>query len=534
MSRRNETYDQKLPDDDFDMPGDYPEEEERGEDEEYLDEHERIGEHVDLDKLERRLRDEVDEDFFDDPRKFHTLHRVIDVLGAQMDEPTTSSNQASRFAPVSDRDVLRNNNPAYRALKNQQHIVEGAIEHMAVRHCADLNSSVVQVGKVARQFSDAVNMVRHLRRQVRDIRETLGSSNPVGGGEATAAQAAAMSLRELWLKKLECEAVLTLLEKMDIIRAAPGQFDRLIDPPGPCRIGAAVLTLSRALDIAFSPNVACVSALQNITKQITDRKQRADQIIWDTLFDVIYLRTGNGVPVAADDTKKPEQIMVNTSTGASAASGQRNGGMKNPFITRHRVKMAHTDMDDDDDDDSMASWFSQELENNDKTGAQYAHVSKMVIPGPLLEAELDLEADEQRCLEESMMSGDMGQEISMWEEEEHHGRDLPRYTDHVLPLRILVECLAKLGRLDDVERTLNESLAREIRKLAQKEQARTFTRLDKVNPSRRRRHDLRDFRRHLTGLLSSFGCVMIRLSHLAQILRHRIVSTATGRCTTIV
>jgi hypothetical protein len=190
----------KLPDDDFDM--DYPEEEEElgdGEDEQEPEELERIGEHVDLDKLERRLREEVDEDFFDDPRKFHTLQRVIDVLGAQMDD-TPMTNNNNLFA-VTNKDILRNNNPAYRALKKQQRVVEEAIEHMAVRHCADLNSSVVQVGKVARQFSDAVNMVRHLRRQVRDIKETLGSSNPVGSGEATAAQAAAMSLRELWLEE---------------------------------------------------------------------------------------------------------------------------------------------------------------------------------------------------------------------------------------------------------------------------------------------------------------------------------------------
>jgi hypothetical protein len=551
MSFSNDDFDSKMPDDDFDMPGDYPDEyEDDGVDEELLQQQQEkealdvpIGEHGDLDHLERRLRDEVDDDFFDDPRKFHTLHRVIDVLGAQMDDaPTTSNNlfdsgRGQSSAIMVSPAGLRNSNPAYRALKKQQRVVEDAIEHMAVKHCADLNSSVVQVGKVARQFSDAVHMVRHLRRQVRDIKETLGSSNPVGSGnnETSAAQAAAMSLRELWLKKLECEAVLLLLEKMDIIRAAPSQFDRLIDPPGPCRIGAAVVCLSKALQICFSADVASVSALQNIGKQITDRKQRADQIIWDTLFDVVYLRTGNGVLVAASaaaaedaKNKKPADTITIQTSSASVVSESRKNGMKNPFITKHRLTLAHTDKDDDDDDDSMASWFSHESEDREKTGAQYANVAKMVIPGTILEAELDLEADEQRCLEEIMLAGDMGNEISMWDEEDHHGRNLPRYTDHVMPLRILVECLAKLERLDDVERTLSENIQQEIRKLAQKEQARTFTRLEKVNPSRRRAADLSDFRRHLTGLLSSFGCVMIRLSHLAQILRHRIVSILYG------
>lgn len=472
----------------------------------------------DLGALERRLGSEVDEDFFEDPRQFHTLQRVIDVLGAQIDDSPSANAEHNR-------DSLRNNNPAYRALKKQQRVVDDAIEHMAVKHCADLNSSVVQVGEVARQFSDAVNMVRHLRRQVRDIRDTLGSSNPMasGAGEnmTTAAQTAAMSLRELWLKKLECEAVLTLLEKMEIVRSAPAEFDRLIQPPSPCRIGAAVVTLSKAFSIAFQSNVAHVQALQNISMQITDRKQRADQIIWDTLLDVIYLRTGNGVPLPPEpkNKQKTDNVVV-VHSGASVASESLNNGMKNPFITKQHATTARGSQNDDDDDDSVSSLFSQDREDNNQGGAK-SRFSKMVIPMSVLEAELDLVADEQRCLEESIIVGEMARDDSIWDED-NSGRHLPRYVDHVLALRILVECLAKLGRLDDVQRTLNESLHQEIRKIAQKEQAKTFSKLEKNKKPRRRGGDLRDFRRHLTGLLSSFGCVMIRLSHLTQILRHRI------------
>ena len=85
--------------------------------------------------------------------------------------------------------------------------------------------------------------------------------------------------------------------------------------------------------------------------------------------------------------------------------------------------------------------------------------------------------------------------------------------------------MAKLQRMDDVERTLNETLGQELRKLAQKKQAKTIARLERhvSAPGQRRRrrfyhknHDLREFRRHLTGIWSSFGCVMIRLSHFAQ------------------
>ena len=59
---------------------------------------------------------------------------------------------------------------------------------MAVKHCADLNSSVSAVGRMSRQFDEAKLRVRNLRRQVRDVKDSLklgdlgGSS---GGGVST-------------------------------------------------------------------------------------------------------------------------------------------------------------------------------------------------------------------------------------------------------------------------------------------------------------------------------------------------------------
>jgi len=510
----------------------------------------------DLVELERRLNEEVDEDFFEEPRKFNTLHRVIDVLGLQMiDDATVQSSQ---------HEVERN--PAYRNLKAQQKVVEDAIEHMAVIHCADLNGSVIQVGRVARQFSEAVYKVRNLRKQVRDIQDTLGASaqaNPNEPGTSATAtpsrtqNAAAMSLRELWLKKLECEATLSLLDKLDVIRAAPARFDQLIQPP--CRIGAAVLTLSQALQTMFSDDVAQVQALHKIMEQLMLRKQKAEEIIWDTLHDVIYLRTGNGLATAEEEKTKRDSASVNkgASSGHSVSSESRRSGrvsfrqtahssvslsgMVNPFYGSHMRFAVDEDLDDEsvDSTGSGASLFS--LEDGDAEAAKGnrkpssgASISsydssngprRMLIPIPMVEAELDLDADERRCLEEIALSGMALKPAGGT----HRQRQLPRYADPVLALRILVECLAHLKRLDDVERVLNEGLQREIRRINQREQARTFSRLEKKRIPKNIRslgktENLKEFRRHLTGLLSAFGCVMLRLTHLAEILRFRIVS----------
>lgn len=536
----------------------------------------------DLVELEARLADEVDKDLFDDPKHFKTLDRVIDVLGSELEDART------------DFEQIRHNNPAYRAIKKQLDAIEECVEYMAVAHCAELNSSVVQVGKVARQFTEAVKKVRCLRRQVQDIKESLGqehahpnepitsnakSSRSLIGTPSTPAGTAAMSLRELWLKKLESEAVLLLLNKLESIRQAPSEFDALVHPRngGPCRIGAAVVLLSNALNIVFSEHVAQIGALHRITEQLMTRKQRAEEIIWDTLYDVLYLRTGNGVQ---NDSQK-KLSSSNKSSGASvqasiSSDSKRRGrgpasgtlknysnGMSNPFF---KVSSQYA-VDDAEDDDSVssagsgASLFSHDdtsslgssqpsstagrsASTNTTVGTSTYSMSnggknRMMIPFTLIDADLDLEQDERRCLEESALSGVgvTNTNHASWDSvfAAHSHLTRPRYADHIMALRILVESLAKLGRLDDMERYLKEEMEHEIRKIAQREQARTVARLEKHRgkSSRRssRKEEMREFRLHLTGLLSAFGCVMLRLSHLAQIVRHRIVSTGALMCT---
>jgi hypothetical protein len=510
-------------------------------------------------ELENRLNDEVDEDFFEDPRRFNTLPRVIDVLGIQMIDDATV--QQESFQGLKK-------NPAYKQLQAQQQVVEDAIEHLAVIHCADLNASVIKVGRVARQLSSAVSKVRGLRKQVRDIQDSLGTAQSTGtsqslrkskNGTTTTTTATALSLRELWLKKLECEATLALLSQLDVLRAAPAQFDQYVSQG---RIGAGVLQISTALQTMFQDNVAQVQALHKIMEQLMIRKQKAEEIIWESLKNVIYLRTGNAVFLAksrkTNQSSKP--IGQGTSvTGASAGpmggghsvssesrltanSGPRNGGgreaaaaaasmairhngMVNPFINAKHVR---TDDDLDKNDDSSvtsngsrASLFSLEdgeaeeiakmTESGDVSSLARKNARRLMVPIPLMEAELDLEADERRCQEDLLLQG----------LPRLYARDLPRFADPVIALRILVESLYQLKRLDDVERIIQENLESEVRHLVQRQQSITFSSLEGKNMVTDT-----DFRRHMTGLLSSLGSFLVRLSHLAQIVRFRVVSFA--------
>jgi hypothetical protein len=118
-----------------------------------------------LDTYEQKLQTSIDPDFFNDPSQYQALNRVIEIIGAGIGNNSSSS----------DHGIGTNHEhiPKYQQMKRQQLLVEEAIEHMAIKHCADLNSSVAAVGRMSRQFDEAKLRVRNLRRQVRDVTDSL-------------------------------------------------------------------------------------------------------------------------------------------------------------------------------------------------------------------------------------------------------------------------------------------------------------------------------------------------------------------------
>jgi len=231
-------------------------------------------------------------------------------------------------------------------------------------------------------------------------------------------------------------------------------------------------------------------------EQLMTRKQKAEEIVWGTIHDVLYLRTGNG-----NGARNNKQLAA----PGCKLSGQFGIGKGDDSVVLH-------DSDDapSDDEESTSSQLSQGKNDGAKT------VYGWMIANTLLDEELDLEEDEIRCMEDGVAIND---------------HLLPRYQDATLALRLLIESL------DDVERYLNESVKMEVRRMAEREQTRTYNRLEKKKGRRTTRqrslqgtekkkpqHLPLDVRNHLKHLLGSFGNVMLRLSRLAQILRQRIKS----------
>jgi len=64
----------------------------------------------------------------------------------------------------------------------------------------------------------------------------------------------------------------------------------------------------------FEYNMAQIKALQNIKGQLVTRKQRVEDIMWEILQDVIYLRTRNG---------GAEKDAAGSNTGGRGGGGDR-------------------------------------------------------------------------------------------------------------------------------------------------------------------------------------------------------------------
>lgn len=170
----------------------------------------------DLSSIENQLNTISSEFFEPDPRKFKTLHHVINVLAAS-----------------EDQDDLQNND-AYIKLKRQHKIVQDGIELVTEKHYRELNAGVVGLGKVSRQFNDALLKVQRLRRQVKAVQKALvtdlNRENPGSSPSPSSSlnNSQQNSLRELYDKKKECNAALLILEKLSMLREAPRCYDTLI------------------------------------------------------------------------------------------------------------------------------------------------------------------------------------------------------------------------------------------------------------------------------------------------------------------
>ena len=160
-----------------------------------------------------------------DESEVSTLHHLIDVLASSGGQESSNNNNdnnddnnnnkkndignGSSSGSSCSTEQLLNSNPAYLKLKQQQKVVSRAIKTITDNHYAELNASVVAMGRVTRQFSDALLEVKEMRKQVRSVQGALEK-----GFEHEPGAASSATLSELYRSKMESDAKLQIVAKV--------------------------------------------------------------------------------------------------------------------------------------------------------------------------------------------------------------------------------------------------------------------------------------------------------------------------------
>ena len=198
--------------------------------------------------LDKSLQDAVDEHYFKEPREFRSLLEVLAVLGGKA-EATMGANLL---------EVMKEENPAYSKLLLQQKIVCEVIEQVVMFQHGGLNNTVETMTDVLKEYNRGRDDVRDLRRSLAETQEVL-----------TAKKSGQMSMKDLWLKKVEAEQTLQLLNDVEYLRDVSPLINRLIQRR---HYFCGVRKLNHATKVMFGDDMVGVRGLSQVRQMLMETK----------------------------------------------------------------------------------------------------------------------------------------------------------------------------------------------------------------------------------------------------------------------
>ncbi|GMH81784.1 hypothetical protein TrST_g4820 [Triparma strigata] len=440
-----------------------------------------------LSSIESQLNTISSEFFEPDPRKFKTLHHVINVLAASEDQDDLQSNDA------------------YVKLQRQHKIVQDGIEVVVSDHYRELNAGVVGLGKVSRQFNDALLQVQRLRRQVKAVQKSLVNDlNREGGGSQNSNPSSQQnSLRDLYAKKKECNAVLLILEKLAMLREAPRRYDTLIQSH---RLHAAISHLSSSLTMLFSEDVASVQALSKVGEDLMMRKGGAEDLCTDALCDLIFLRTGSL-------TRNQEKARLRPRAKTRGSKHRRGNSYH-----RHRTPSSNVSDSDSDSASNASSSDESSSAASFMGGSSASSPTRMNNSAPPLPHDKLLTQYTGRLLPEKFLSST----ISDADEMEVIGSNTKlEYSSTILPTKIIVKSMGMIGRVDDIIRNVMSRAANEVASVERQTRLRTLTTVeDSQRPDAPKDLGLHFVRSHLFKVMNNYMDVTRRMGYCLQCINH--------------
>eukprot|EP01038_Epipyxis_sp_PR26KG_P015066 gene15066-20273_t len=206
-------------------------------------------------RLEKCLQDEIDDQYFNEPREFKSLVEVLDVLGEKVDQ----INDKGKGGTNDLLTALQDRNVSYSRLLTQAHTVNSVIEDVVTFQHGGLNNSVDTMSDVIREYNRG-------RADIKELRSSLMETESV----LTSRKSGQISLKELWLKKVEVEESLRMVRELENLKNSPHKIQRLIQQR---RYLSAVNSLNKCISNMFNEDFLEVGGLVSIRAQLMDLKE---------------------------------------------------------------------------------------------------------------------------------------------------------------------------------------------------------------------------------------------------------------------
>ena len=113
-------------------------------------------------------------------------------------------------------------------------------------------------------------------------------------------------IRELWERKLEYTAMLSMLDNLEALRDAPRTIDLLVHEK---RYVAAVAHFNRMHDLMFSEDLIGVSALTQVRNEIHMRKVRLLDMIVSEVQELLFRLPAGAASKITDVTTAPLELV---------------------------------------------------------------------------------------------------------------------------------------------------------------------------------------------------------------------------------
>lgn len=265
-------------------------------------------------KLDTELFENIQDQYFYDPKDFRSLVEVLEVLnegivgiGFKNDESMLSA--------------LKDENSAFRGLVNQRKIVIDIIEEVVTFQHGGLNHSVDTMTDVVKEYNKGREDICGLKASLQETKAVL-----------TSKKSGQISMKELWSKKKEMEESLRILGDLEWLKDTPLRIQRLMQQK---RFFNAVCLLNKSIDKMFNEDLVNVSGIVNVRTTLMELKENIlDSIVSELRDDIIGSHSGflqregddESDSDDGDDDNKSEAVSKNDSKSVQSFGNQSKFG----------------------------------------------------------------------------------------------------------------------------------------------------------------------------------------------------------------